>query len=250
MEKIKKFLFSPITLRILRIDVILSSLALIAFIVASFITVAPVQLNTKLLFQVDSIKANKSDILKHNEILITFLEERESADKASVNSHEDGLRQSRSVYLAIIGVMFTIIFRAQSDKQFHLVTLLIITLMYGLDIHLEDLIAREQVARDLDARSTESLINFAPTDTTWISFHSAIRDSLIAKSTEGSRLRKLTAATKPNLFQLFYFLVPFIVVYWLGTSDWRKIQPPALPAVQADGNSRRRFRRASSPEII
>lgn len=197
---------------------ILISALLISILLIIYFTVPieQIKFNSSILIQVDSTKATSNSILNHNERLISSLQVRESLDANSMFSQIDGIRQTRSIYVAIIGIILTLIFsNSKIERVFvYLSLLVIIFIFYGLDIHLEDLLERSKQTKDLTSNALNTLINEVPQDSIWYELNYKSRNIEFEKLSTTSFCRKLINMFHPSdAVHVILYIIPLPIFY-------------------------------------
>jgi len=195
-----------------------------------------------ILIPYDSFKFSTDEIKNHNLALINMFQQRLSMEKSSLSSAENIRWQARTVWLGIFAIIMTLAFKQQSNKKFqYIILLIIITLMYLLDVHLEDLYNRQNIRPQIIGRTIEELVDFkykkrinsttnkeknncSLNDSTWYDYNSiALAFKLNDASKSCARFnRKLHLAYKWDLVRLTYYIVPWLILYILLIFDAHK----------------------------
>lgn len=178
---------------------------------------------------VDSLKVSQIELSTHNKNLISTLQERESSNIYSIESQIESLRQTQTIYIIIIGVILTVVFRIYGKnekkftKKFFIIILLafLILLFYGLDIHQKDLIMRSYKAKSVTSVALDSLVNRKANDNIWYKIDYANKKERLDSLIISSKPRKIYAMlqkpcpdyTKKDLIQIALYIIPFIIVY-------------------------------------
>jgi hypothetical protein len=202
---------------------------------------------TSILIPKDSIKFTTEEIKNHNLVLINVLEDRLNLLKSLVSSFDNIRWQTRAVYFGIFAIIvMTLSLKKQSKKKFLCrILLFIIVLMYLLDVHLEDLYNRQNIGPQVIGRTVEELVNFnykKPSaqnltyftkeqkgnfklnDNTWYDYNpDALNDSINRMSEGNIRIiRKIKLACKWDLVRFTYFIVPCLILFFIGIFNLKK----------------------------
>jgi hypothetical protein len=147
---------------------------------------------------------------------------RETIGNNSILASDDGLRQTRSIYIGIIGILLTFVFSKQNYQKAYVIILILVILFYGLDIHLSDLIQRTRDSNQMTAHALNQIVKQTPIDCTWYDIdYSKIKAQ--SHEVESVRIfRKMNAAFNPDFVQMVFFLFPFIAIYIMSTWNYRK----------------------------
>jgi hypothetical protein len=164
METILNFLSSRCKIFIY-LDIIIIFILITLYICANTFN-QPLRLNFQILVADNSLQVTPSELSAHNLNLISTLQSRESSGVNAIISGNNGLTQTRNIYIGIIGVLLTFVFSRKGDYKIYLVILSLIILFYGLDIHLSDLIQRSTEFNAVNSRSLELKVRLSPTDNT------------------------------------------------------------------------------------
>ena len=176
--------------------------------------------NVRVYKSVDSLSLlfTKNELVEHNKIIISTLQEREATrDNISV-SRENNLRETRTIYVALLGIILAIVFNQKNNKKWIIfLLLLLIGGIYSIEVHIKDLLHREQGCCSVLHRSVEEIVS---TDKIYNEYFVLNYDELLNqqyKAGDDSRLyRKLWKAYDPDLEQIVLYLVPSVLIYiWL-----------------------------------
>ena len=177
----------------------------------------PTKNDITILFHNDTLKVSPEDLSTHNMNLISTLQGRESTYINSIVSQEASIMQNRVIYMALIGVILTLLYKNNGNRNIYIILLFLIIFFYGLDIHQEDLLTRSAKTKGFTSKSLDFMVNLKPTDTIWYYIDYAERNSkFFEKYTEfPNRLyRKSHAAFKPKPIQFVYYFLPLIFIYF------------------------------------
>jgi len=222
MGVIKKILLSRIKI-FLWLDIILLLLLFVLFICGR-IFYEPIKNNSPVLFSDTSLHVSRIDLQVHNTYLISTLQERESSDANSVSSENEGLRQTRSIYIAITCVILTFVFNKNESDNAYIFLLVLITLFYGLDIHLLDMLGRSTDSKNIASKALELVVKQRPNDSTWYDINNSERNYQFDRMHDTRIARKLCAAFQPDIVQTIFFVLPFFILYVISTLKYRKKQ--------------------------
>jgi hypothetical protein len=125
--------------------------------------------------------------------------------------------QIRLFYEAMLAGLASIFLTRSKDSKLSIgvILLFFIMLMYALEIHRDDLAKRAISAFYIKGGELNKLVNSGPSDNTWYHF---VPDSLqqqmnAASKSENRTRRKFLAACQPNLEQIAFYLVPWVLLY-------------------------------------
>jgi hypothetical protein len=220
MESIKKLFLSRIIIFVW-LDIIIL-LLLISFFICGRIYYEPIKIDSPILYPDSSFHTSNTELFAHNADLISTLQERESLEANSISSENNGLRQTRSIYIGIIGVLLTFVFRKNERNNAYIIILVLIFLFYGLDIHLVDAINRSTDSKTITSKALELVINQKPNDAIWCDVNYTQRNSQFDKMHDTRIPRKLLAAFNPDIVQTIFFVLPLVIIYIISTFKYRK----------------------------
>ena len=183
----------------------------------------PIKLDSPILVADSTLKCTFSELSQHNLNLISSLEMRETLGANSILSNNDGLRQTRSIYIGVIGILLTFIFTRRDNNKAYIIILSLIVLFYGLDIHLKDLIQRSIDSNQITSHALDSIVKQKPIDNIWYNIDYSKRNLQYPNIRDARIFRKLNAAFNPNIVQIVFFLFPFVAIYMILTIKYRKI---------------------------
>ena len=168
--------------------------------------------------RVDSVKVSLAKVSSHNEDFLTLLEQREASSRSQYSSHENVLAQARTIYVAILSILISLIFGREPTNKILIcwILLCLISVMYLLDIHTCDLMERETYTNQLISKTINKRLNANPLDSTWFAVaDSAYQEQLAKASLWPDRwYRKFVEAFHPSLVQLSYYLIPFLFLHY------------------------------------
>lgn len=175
--------------------------------------------NVRVYKSVDSLSQlfTKNEIVEHNKIIISTLQEREATrDNLSV-SKENNLRETRTIYVALLGIILAIVLNQRNNKKLIIVLLLLlIGGIYSIEVHLKDLIHRGQGCCSILHRSVEEIVS---TDKIYNKYFVLNFDELLNQqyNAHDDRIyRKLWKAFDPDWEQWVLYVFPFLLIYvWL-----------------------------------
>ena len=182
--------------------------------------------NVRVYDTVDSLSRlfTKNEIVEHNKIIISTLQEREATRDNAMVSRENNLREIRTIYVALLGIILAIVFNKKNNKKLVIfLLLLLIGSIYSIEVHVKDLLHREQGCCAVVHRSVEEIIN---SDKIYSEYFVINFDKLLNQQYEAhnSRFsRKLWKAYDPDLEQIVLYVIPFVLIYgWLLRAMRRK----------------------------
>ena len=215
LDSFKIFLFSWIGFVILLI-------AIVIFFLYGHFSSEPIEKNITILFADSTLIVSQTELSTHNINLISTLQGREAIDINSIVSQVSVIIQNRVIYMALIGIILTLLLRnnRKTNNSFIYIFLLILIIsFYGLDIHQEDLLTRSEDSKEITSNALDYMVNLKPTDTSWYYIDYAQRNSMLfEKNSEFcTRIpRKINAVfQKPNgnLIQIIYYIFPWGLIY-------------------------------------
>jgi hypothetical protein len=169
---------------------------------------------------VDSLSAKfaSDQILNHNNLVISTLQERESTAYNLRMSRESDIKQSRTIYIAILVVLLSLLFNMKNitiDLNIKLLLIITIFVSYLVEVHSYDLLQRQDNCVEIIARSTEEIINSYSLNSTWftLDYNKYLRQ--IDEASKGSFIRKLIRATHPDIEQIGIYILPFVIIFGL-----------------------------------
>ena len=173
----------------------------------------PVKIDASILIADSSSQVTPSELFNHNVNLVSSLQMRESLDANSIISSNDGIRQTRSIYIGIVGILLTFVLTKNNKYGTYVILLCIIITFYGLDIHLSDLLQRSIVSKRITSNSLDLIVKEKPFDKIWYDINYSTRNFQFIRFHDTRIWRKLKAAFHPEIVQLSFFIFPFITIY-------------------------------------
>jgi len=175
--------------------------------------------NVRVYDTVDSLTHlfTKNEIIEHNKTIISTLQEREATrDNVSV-ARENNLRETRTIYVALLGIILAIVFNQKNNKKWVILwLLLLIGGIYSIEVHLKDLLHREQGCCAVVHRSVEEIVNTDKIYNEYFVINYAELLNQQDKAHNNRLCRKLWKAFDPDLEQLVLYVFPFLLIYgWL-----------------------------------
>lgn len=179
--------------------------------------------------QVDSLSKSltSSIILTHNKLVINILQTRGATCENLNVSRENNLKQSRTIYIVLIAVLLTWIIDKEKTKNFVIVLILfLITGMFGVEVHVQDLLVRSSRRCSIVNSSVEQLVNSPSIDSIWyrLNYTEYRCQGIKAKVFLNRIWRKLWSAYNPDGEQLGFYVIPFLLlyVYLFWVIIWKK----------------------------
>ena len=175
--------------------------------------------NVRVYKSVDSLSKlfTRNEIVEHNKIIISTLQEREATRDNSSVSRENNLRETRTIYVALLGIILAIVFNQKKNKKpviFFL--LLLICGIYSIEVHIKDLLHREQGCCSIVHRSVEEIVS---TDKIFREYFVLNYGEFLNqqyKARDDRLYRKLWKAYDPDWEQIVLYVLPFGIIYlWL-----------------------------------
>lgn len=201
--------------RLVRLDFILVLLVLLSLYVGA--PTERIMRQVPIVFSLpsDTLCLTPSDIGVHTSRVIDVLSKNTASAANLAAALESAKLQARVFYAVILAGLASLLFTQVRRKRsgVGLILLGLITLMYLLDVHLEDLGKRHTEASQTFGAATDSLVNALPNSRTWyeVRFDSLWHQLNCAK--HKSVQRKIQAFLHPGLEQILYYIVPWLVVY-------------------------------------
>ena len=176
---------------------------------------------------VDSLCTPDNNASSHNTALLSVFQQRSASATSLRAAREGGTMQARVIFCSILAGVASLLSKFKPKEinwQIQSVFLLLITIMFFLDVQLEDT-RNIQVAYD-SVTDNEILLlaNMKPNDLRWyiISFD-AVHDSFEQVYRFPDRwFRKARLACQPNPERLAYCLVPWVLVYLFARPTFRR----------------------------
>ena len=223
MDLIKKWICRRVIFGIISGDILLLVFIIVLYIIGNLFF-EPIRFDAPILFPIDSIKANESELINHNSLLLSTLHERESSGINSISSEKDSIGQTRNIYIGILGILLTIILSNNSRTKKYLIMLFIIPAFFALDIHLHDLLTRSIDSKDIISIAINKLVNQQPNVDTWYQLNYNDRDLQYDNLSDFDfRIpRKVRAIFHLDIFRFFFFIIPWFIIYFVWTSPYRK----------------------------
>ncbi len=179
----------------------------------------PINPNTDILIAKDSSKNYNDQFFQHNSELISLLQERETTGDNLTSSSEEGRRQTKTIYIAVFAILIpTLLNKDRINKIPILIGLSIyIMIMYGLDVHQEDMFKRGQLTQGITHHALESLIdttakgniryllNYKAASAQWDSAGKSMSDRFY---------RKLWYAGDMNPEHVVYYIIPWVLLFF------------------------------------
>jgi hypothetical protein len=181
----------------------------------------------RLLKSNDSVRVLANSVNAHNSTLIGVLEGRLASAGTLDASRADTRMQARVFYAAILAGLMLFVFREdhRMKRRVGLFLLVLTSVMYALDVHLDDLNKRQLDAASVLGSASKTLFDKTPSDTTWFELEFGPLEREMEKASETAFLRKSQAATRPNLEQIIYYFFPWFVVYGFTRHSLTKRTP-------------------------
>jgi hypothetical protein len=165
---------------------------------------------------VDSAIVSPTTSAQQRMTLINVLEER-LGSSATLKASRDGQRmQARVFYAAILAGLAALLFggRINAKVQAGLFLLAFISVMYMLDVHMQDMDNRYTTADRTLLHASDSLINLPSRDSLWY----VCDFDLVAKQMNDAHdtrfWRKVYLACRPSIEQFAFYFLPWIFVYY------------------------------------
>ena len=209
------------------INVLLLSLLFI-LVICTKVFYNSVKLDSQILFADSTLKVTPSKLSQHNLDLISTLQMRETLGHNSILSSNDGLRQTRSIYIGVIGVLLTFIFSKLNDKnqiannKVYIIILILIVLFYGIDVHLKDLKQMITDSNKITSSSLDFIVKQKPPDYIWYNIDYSKRNLQYPEIKNARIFRKLNEAFNPDITEIVFFILPFISIYILMSFKYLK----------------------------
>jgi hypothetical protein len=166
-----------------------------------------------LLVRVDSLSKLSNNPSSQRSNLINVLQQRIAIDGNGLATKDNIKMQIRLFYAAILAGLASLLFIPKHDREHSVefVLLILISLMYLLEVHLDDLYKRQVAVYYMKIIAADSLINLPPSDTNWYCLKTGDQNSVFKMAETNRWSRKLLSACQPDMEQLMFYLVP-----WFG----------------------------------
>lgn len=179
----------------------------------------PINTQVRVITPIDSLSLYYSadQILHHNNIVISTLQEREATAHNALMNREGMIKQARTIYFAVLALLLTLMFsnkkeNGRKDVEVILIMLLILV-MYLVEVHSEDLLKRQDSCTEIIARSTEQIVNAEDLYSIWYKLDYSEYINGIHTASDGSLERKIIKAFHPDIEQRGIYFVPLIIIY-------------------------------------
>ena len=178
-----------------------------------------VHYNLRLEKRVDSMSVLLFQAKEHNENLLHNIADQKAVSMTILGAIDNARIQSRLFYSVIIAAILTIMFTVTREHRSSVavIALLVIGSMYLLEISLSDQFIRQIAKGGVITSAEEKFLNMPPKDSTWYTLDNVSLDSAAtsASQRQDRRVRKLQLALQPNLEQLIYYALPFVLIFLL-----------------------------------
>lgn len=156
-----------------------------------------------------------SEKLAHNNLVIHILQTRATTCTNVGVSRENNLKQTRTIYVVLIAVLLTFFIKKNEHKNFVMLSILIlITGMYGVEVHVQDLNERSSRHCSIMNRSVECLVNSSSINSIWYELNFTEYSNQEKEAEKFSRYwRKLWSAYNPDGEQAGFYVVPFFFIF-------------------------------------
>ncbi|MGD8305815.1 MAG: hypothetical protein PVF17_04100 [Ignavibacteria bacterium] len=175
--------------------------------------------NVRVYDSVDSLSQlfTTNQLFEHNKTIITTLQEREATRDNARVSRENNIKETRTIYVALLGIILAIVFNQKNNKKWIIfLLLLLIGCIYSMEVHIKDLLHRDQGCCSVVHRSVEEIVS---TDKIYKEFFVLNYEEFLKQQINAGddRLyRKLWKANNPDLEQIVLYVLPFVGIYvWL-----------------------------------
>jgi len=225
---------NKIYIRILKIIGTLLTISVLYSIYIFFTTANPkdvdiINTDIRVLKKLDSLSTDitKEQLLEHNKIIIATLQERESTAYSLRMARESNVKQTRTIYIAILVVLLSLLFtKKKEDLELSIKLILIlctILVFYLVEVHSEDLLHRQDNSVLIIARSIEDIVNSTSINSFWYTLDYSNYLSQIYEATNGSFIRKLIKSAHPDIEQVGIYILPFLLIcIWLIKNSFGK----------------------------
>ena len=166
---------------------------------------------------VDSLSNSmtSSEILTHNKLVINILQSREASCANDGVSHVNNLNQSRTIYVVLISVLLAFILKEKKNKIFVIILILFVIVgMYAVEVHVQDLQARQKGSCSIMHKSVNFLVNSNSIDSIWYGLNYDKYTAQDSVASSSSKKRKISSAYDPDLEQIGYYWFPCGLIYF------------------------------------
>ena len=172
------------------------------------------------------IKVSLEKAMIQRQTFLSILQSRESTKHSEYSTHESNLTQTRSIYFGILAILLSIAFSKDSMNKISTPSALLglIIIMYLLDVHMVDLMNRENDTVQLGTNEVHRLLNMNPDDSTWYYLSFDCYDKMLGMASKKPErwLRKFALACHPDGAQFVYFCIPCVLFYYVLVCKIRK----------------------------
>jgi hypothetical protein len=181
----------------------------------------PLRITASIVFP-DSSASSLAAIASRNSILVPILTQNVIADRQLLAASEDGLRQTRTMYVIVIAALVALVFtKTYQTKVLSLILVVIIPFCF-LDVQIEDLMARQEAGLQSNSNALEKLANLGPIDSTRYFLDHREIQSQFEQAIAGSFNRKVYRALHPNADRIVFYVLPWVIAYMAVTMRYRK----------------------------
>ncbi len=177
----------------------------------------PIDEKVRVVVAVDSLSKSveSKDILAHNKLVINILQSREASCANDGVSHVNNLNQSRTIYVVLISVLLAFILKEKKNKIFVIILILFVIVgMYAVEVHVQDLQARQKGSCSIMHKSVNFLVNSNSIDSIWYGLNYDKYTAQDSVASSSSKKRKISSAYDPDLEQIGYYWFPCGLIYF------------------------------------
>lgn len=171
------------------------------------------ELNSRILRQNTTISYTETELILHNQALISTLQGREALDGEALISEGAKLWVFRGFCFTLIAGFLGLSIGKNNKKVIYFFSFFLIIVAYAIDIHINDLIIRSQETKKVTSYAIDTVISGRMND--WYNIYYPERDSAFSIINKNRLQRKFFAAFNPDIIQsLFYLLTLLIIIYF------------------------------------
>ncbi len=155
-----------------------------------------------------------SEKLAHNNLVIHILQTRATTCTNVGVSRENNLKQTRTIYVVLISVLLALILNGKKNKSIVILLILFLIVgMYLVEVHVQDLHARQSGSCSIVHRSVDSLVNSRFIDSIWYGLNYVKYHAQEDTASYYRSKRKIWSAYDPDGEQYGFYVAPFIAIY-------------------------------------
>jgi len=174
----------------------------------------PIDTKVRIIKAIDSLSntLESTEILNHNELLISVLNQQEASAYTYDVIYIDSLNQARTIYIIILAAILSFL-SVKFNRKALVVLSIFILIMYLVEVHIQDLFDRQVDCRTIISRTQEDMVNSNSLDSIWYSldYTEFLNQQFLASDTRLKR--KIWKSFNPNYEQIAFYIIPWFAIY-------------------------------------